>query len=115
MVFLCYAFAFLCKLKMLAPLVMQICIIVIWFSKAQTQRSILDSVCLEAFNVSYSLVKCRFVSMARKSIVLHLRPHLMLFLLAHSALAKLAFFNTHQALYEPQSLCSFCLECSSCG
>lgn len=51
MVFLCYAFA-LCKLKILTPLVMQIYIIVIWFSKPQTQRSILDSVCLEAFNVS---------------------------------------------------------------
>ena len=47
--------------------------------------------------------------------VVHLCPHLMLFLLAHSAIAKLAFFNTHQALYELQSLCSFCLECSSCG
>lgn len=82
MVFLCYAFASLCKLKILTPLVMQIYIIVIWFSKSQTQRSILDSVCLEAFNVSQSLVKCRFVSTASKSIrVSPAAPQLCIFVL----------------------------------
>lgn len=101
MVFLCYAFAFLCKLKILTPLVMQICIIVIWFSKSQTQRSILDSVYLEAFNVSQSLVKCSFVSVANKSIrVSPAAPQFCIFILilCFSSLLTLLQPNWHSLI-----------------